>query len=210
MALLVASQEITESFNCNMFREIQSLTDQSRHLGFLLHNNSPCHAEWDLLEQIQEFVLEENGQFISLDIRDFGEATLPSVFYSALENSQSEKTFRINLPRILKNNPKTDSPFINRAILWQRLCDRILEDVTGQRRTILVLENFDCAAPKMQHDTSRLIRFHLRHQIPRTFLLTLHCDRVPFLDRELRDLAEVSILADSGEWVVENGGRKWN
>ncbi|MDR2754495.1 MAG: hypothetical protein LBC20_02200 [Planctomycetaceae bacterium] len=193
MALLVSPQKITEIFDRNLFNEIQSLTDQSKHLGFLLHNDSPCYAEWDFLEKIHEFVQEKNGQFISLDIQDFGEATLSGVFCSALEDSQSERTFRINLPMILKNNPKTDSPFINRAILWQRLCDRILEDETSQRPTILVLENFDYATPKMQHDTSRLIRFHITHQIPRTFILTLHQDRVPFLVQELRDLVDVSI-----------------
>ncbi|MDR1271123.1 MAG: hypothetical protein LBK82_16545 [Planctomycetaceae bacterium] len=197
MVLLVASQEVTEVFDGNTFNEIQSLTDHSKHLGFLLHNDSPCHAEWDFLEKIHESVQEENGQFISLDIQDFGEATLPGVFLSALEDSKSERAFRINLPMILKNNPKTDSPFINRAILWQRLCDRILEDETGQRSTILVLENFDYASPKMQHDTARLIRFHITHRIPRTFVLTLHQDRVPFLDRELRDLVEVTIEMDS-------------
>ncbi|MDR2116918.1 MAG: hypothetical protein LBP87_11120 [Planctomycetaceae bacterium] len=196
MTLLVASHEITGISNRNMFNEIQSLTNQSKHLGFLIHNNSPCHAEWDFLEKIHEFVQEKNGQFISLDIQDFGEATLPGVFCSALEDSQFERTFRINLPMILKNNPKTDSPFINRAILWQRLCDRILEDETRERPTILVLENFDYATPKMQHDTSRLIRFHLNHQIPRTFILTLHRNHVPFLDHELHELAEMSIEID--------------
>jgi hypothetical protein len=193
MVLLAAPQEITEIFNRNTFHDIQSLTDQSKHLGFLLHSNLPCHAEWDFLEKIHESVQAENGQFISLDIQDFGEATLPGVFCSALEDAQSERTFRINLPMILKNNPKTDSPFINRAILWQRLCDRILKDEAGQRPTILVLENFDYASPKMQHDTARLIRFHITHRIPRTFLLTLHHDRVPFLNRELYDLADLSI-----------------
>jgi hypothetical protein len=197
MVLLAASQEMTKIFDRNTFNKIQSLTDYSKHLGFLLHNESSCHAEWDFLEKIHESVQTKRGQFISLDIQDFGEATLPGVFLSALEYSQSERTFRINLPMILKNNPKTDSPFINRAILWQRLCDRILEDETGKRSTILVLENFDDASPKMQHDTARLIRFHITHRIPRTFILTLHHDRVPFLDKELRDLAEVFVEMSS-------------
>jgi hypothetical protein len=196
MALLATSQEIQEiteffngdTFNSDTFNEIQSLTDNSKHLGLLLHNELPCTAEWDFLEKIHRAVQMENGQFISLDVQDFGEATLPGVFLSALEDSQSERTFRINLPMILQNNPKTDSPFINRAILWQRLCDRILEDEAGKRPTILVLENIDYASPKMQHDTARLIRFHITHRIPRTFILTLHRDRVPFLDKELRDL----------------------
>jgi hypothetical protein len=197
MTLLVPSQEITETFDRNMFNEIRSLTDQSKHLGFLLHHDSPCYAEWDFLEKVHEFVQKQNGQFISLDIQDFGEATLPGVFCSALEDSQSERTFRINLPMILKNNPKTDSPFINRAILWQRLCDRVLEDENRKRPTILVLENFDYATQKIQHDTSRLIRFHITHQIPRIFILTLHCNRVHFLAGELRDLVDVSIEMDA-------------
>jgi hypothetical protein len=192
MALLVASQEITEFFNDDPFNEIQSLIENSKHLGLFLHGDSPCLAEWDFLEKIHKAVQAENGQFISLDIQDFGEATLPGVFLSALEDSQSERTFRINLPMILQNNPKTDSPFINRAILWQRLCDRILEDEAGERPTILVLENIDDASPKMQHDTARLIRFHITHRIPRTFILTLHRDRVPYLDKDLRDLSEES------------------
>jgi hypothetical protein len=194
MALLVASQETTEFFNSgDTFNEIPSFTDNSKHLGLLLHSDLPCIAEWDFLEEIHRSVQVENGQFISLDVQDFGEATLPGVFLSALEDSQSERTFRINLPMILQNNPKTDSPFINRAILWQRLCDRILEDEAGKRPTVLVLENIDYASSKMQHDTARLIRFHITHRIPRTFILTLHRDRIPFLDKELRDLSEESI-----------------
>jgi hypothetical protein len=194
MALLVASQKTMEVFNNdNTFNEIQSLTNDSKHLELLLHDELPCPAEWNFLEKIHQAVQLENGQFISLDIQDFGEATLPGVFLSALEHSQSNQAFRINLPMILQNNPKTDSPFINRAILWQRLCDRILEDETGKRPTVLVLENIDYASPKMQHDTTRLIRFHITHQIPRTFILTLHRDHIPFLDKELRDLSEESI-----------------
>jgi hypothetical protein len=192
MALLVASQETTEFFNDDTFTfsEIQSLTDNSKHLGLLLHGDLPCHAEWDFLEKIHKSVQAENGQFISLDIQDFGEATLPGVFLSALEDSQSERTFRINLPMILQNNPKTDSPFINRAILWQRLCDRILEDESVKRPTVLVLENIDYASPKMQHDTARLIQFHITHRISRTFILTLHRDRLASLDQGLRNLSE--------------------
>ncbi|MDR0705931.1 MAG: hypothetical protein LBF88_13245 [Planctomycetaceae bacterium] len=190
MTLLAVSQEITEFFNGDTFSKIQSLTNNSKLLGLLLHSDLPCTAEWDFLEDIHKSIQAKNGQFISLDVQDFGEATLPGVFLSALEDSQSERTFRINLPMILQNNPKTDSPFINRAILWQRLCDRILEDEAGQRPTILVLENIDYASPKMQHDAARMIRFHITHHIPRTFILTLHRNHIPFLDKELRDLSE--------------------
>ncbi|MDR1962529.1 MAG: hypothetical protein LBQ50_01980 [Planctomycetaceae bacterium] len=205
MMVLLAAHQDTQSrteissyhTTYNTFNKIRFLIDQSQRLGFLLHGDSPCHAEWELLEKIHDSVQTEQGQFISLNIQDFGEATLPGVFLSALEYSQSERIFRINLPIILQNNPKTDSPFINRAILWQRLCDRILEDETRQRPTVLVLENIDCATRKTQHDAIRLIRFHANHRIPRTFLLTLHRDHVSFLEPELHDLVEESIEIDT-------------
>jgi hypothetical protein len=175
------------------FNEIRKMVVRHERLGFLIHGDPPCNAEWNLLEKIHESVCVEKGQFISLNIQDFGEATLPGILCSALEYSQSARSFRINLPIILQNNPRTESPFINRAILWQRLCDRIIEDEDRQRSTILVLENLDQATSRTQHDAARLIRFHATHRIPRTFLVTLHRDNLPFLEPDLCDLVETQI-----------------
>jgi hypothetical protein len=167
-----------------------------KRLTLVSHDDPPHHAEWEFLEKLRESLCASGGQFISLNVQDFGEATLPGILCSALESSQTTQYFRINLPIILQNNPNTESPFINRAILWQRLCNRIIKDEDGLRPTILVLENIDQATRKTQHDTARLIRFHLTHRIHRNFLLTLHRNNVSLLESELGQLMTDTLDVD--------------
>ena len=150
---------------------------RSRQIGLLCYDEHSGKEYWDNLEDLRESVLDRDGQHISLDLTDpLGETqgeTFPEMFYAALKNSRWERSLSFSLPVILQHNPRVASPFLNRAILWQRLCDLIIVDDEPSRKTVMVLENVDQASPAVQHEIARLLRFHATHSINRMFVFTL-------------------------------------
>ena len=146
----------------------------SEGIELLYHDEFSGDACWERLEDIRENVLESDGQFISLDLGEPPSKSLPEMLYVALKNARWERTLQFSLPIILQHNPHAGSLFINRAILWQRLCDLLILDDEPCRETVLVLENIDQTSPKMQHEIARLIRFHKTHALHRTFVFTLN------------------------------------
>lgn len=189
MILLQPNQEL-DRVACEALSKIRFLVEQQKRFGLLLTDTAAPHAVMDAL---REDMNGRQGQFLTLDAPAFGEASLSSLVYAALGDLREGRAFRINLPMILQNNPNTDSPFINRAILWQRLCDAVIEDEQPTRPTLLVLEGLDRANRAAQHDLARLIRFHVTHRIHRTFLATLHRDSLSRLSPELRELVDLEI-----------------
>ncbi len=177
--------------SCEAVDKIRFLIEQRKRFGLLIED--AASDSWNIIETVRENVQAEQGQFLSLSAPEFGEASLSGLLYAALKDTREGREFRINLPMILQNNPKTDSPFINRAILWQRLCDGIIEDENSARPTALVLEQFDLAGHTPQHDLARLIRFHAKHHIRRTFLVTIRRESLPMLTPELRELVDLEI-----------------
>lgn len=153
----------------------------------LLYLDERC---WKTQENLRGDVLDSGGQFISLDLTEPMVEPLPEMFYTALQNMSWEQSPPFSLPIILQHNPHVASPFINRAILWQRLCDLLLLNDAPYRDTVLVLENIDQASPTTQHEVARLIRFHELHVIHRAFVMTLNrhsqCQIIP----ELRNIIE--------------------
>lgn len=173
MVLLQSYQDITNPDIQKAFDGLRSHLDRQSRLGLLLYDKENAKSFWELQEHLARSIPKEQGQFISLNIEDMQEVSLPNLFRAALEDWRDGVPFRINLPIILRNNPKTDSPFINRAILWQRLCDRLIEDEDPDRPTLLILDNFDQGNPQTCHELNRLIRFHSFHRIRRTFVLAM-------------------------------------
>lgn len=161
----------------------------STEIELFYHDEFSGDTYWERLEGIRESVLESAGQFISLDLGEPQSESLPEMFYGALKNARWERSLQFSLPIILKHNPHAGSLFINRAILWQRLCDLLILDDEPCRETVSVLENIDQTSPKMQHDIARLIRFHQTHAIHRTFVVTLnyysHAQIIPELQNVL-------------------------
>jgi hypothetical protein len=150
------------------------------------------HSEgklWKVMEDLRENVLDHEGQFISLDLADSNVTSLLETFYAALKNARWERSLPFSLPAILQYNPHVASPFINHAILWQRLSGLLLIDDEPDRPTLLVLENIDLASPTVQHETARLIRFHAAHSVRRTFIFTL--DTQGRIIPELRNLFNI-------------------
>jgi hypothetical protein len=127
----------------------------------------------DTLEYLREHVLEHGGQFIALDLAAPQMESLSEMLYAALKNARWDHSLQFSLPVILQHNPHAASPFINRAIVWQRLYDLLILDDNPNRETVLVLENIDQASPDTQHESARLIRFHQTYSIRRTFVFTL-------------------------------------
>ena len=126
------------------------------------------------LENLRETISEQNGQFISLNVAAPLMEPLPEMFYNALKNVRWDASLQFSLPMIVLHNPHIMPPFMNRAILWQRLCDLLILDAEPNRETVLVLENIDLASPETQHDVTRLIRFHNAHNIRRSFVFTVN------------------------------------
>jgi hypothetical protein len=157
--------------------------DNSERIRLLHHEES-----WEALENLRDNVMDDEGQFISLNVAEPLTESLPEMFYAALQNTRWEESLQFSLPVILQNNPRVTSPFINRAILWQRLCDLLIIDDTPYRETVLVLENVDQASPVTQHEIARLIRFHELHSIRRTFVLTLNNYSHQQIIPELQDI----------------------
>ena len=157
--------------------------DDSKRIRLLHHEES-----WEVLENLRENVMDNEGQFISLNLAEPLTKPLPEMFYAALQNTCWEQSLQFSLPVMLQNNPRVTSPFINRAILWQRLCDLLIIDDTSYRETVLVLENVDQASSATQHEIARLIRFHEIHTIRRTFVLTLNRHSHKQIIPELQDI----------------------
>ena len=149
------------------------------------------HSEeklWKALEDLREKVLDHEGQFISLDLADPNVESLLETFYTTLKNARWERSLPFSLPAILQHNPYVASPFINHAILWQRLSDLLIIDDEPDRQTVLVLENIDLASPAVQHETARLIRFHAAHSVRRTFIFMLDSHSQGRIIPELRNI----------------------
>ena len=154
-------------------RNKTSFGNDSERIRLLYHDELSGGDCWETLEEIREMTHDGDGQFISLDLTELQGESLPAVFYAALKKARWEQSLPFSLPGILRQNFQAASPFINRAILWQRLCDLLIIDDESDRETVLVLEYIDQASTATQHDIARLIRFHETYSITRTFVFTL-------------------------------------
>ena len=172
-------------------RSKTAFESDSERIRLLYHDELSGGECWETLEDIREMTLDDEGQFISLDLTELQTESLPAEFYAALKNARWEQSLPFSLPSILRQNSHTTSPFINRAILWQRLCDLLIMDGESDRSTVLVLENVDQASPATQHEIARLIRFHETYSIRRTFIFTLDHYSHGRIIPELRNLFEI-------------------
>jgi hypothetical protein len=154
-------------------------------------NAIPTVLSSGFVDTIRRFVTSLNGQYIHIDANDLAGETLAKRMYAIMTEILAKRPYRIQLPIILQHNPHSASPFIDRAIVWQRLCDMILEDDVPQRLTILVIENLETASQNIQHELARLIRLHKNNRINRTFLITLNNNNTKLLLPELCELAKI-------------------
>jgi len=173
MLLLQPRQDVAPCTFTEIVDEIRYFVFQGKQLGLLT-----CEEREIDISCFLETILPEKGQYISLNVSEFGESSLPEVLIAALDQTFHERS-------------RIYSPFINRAILWQRLCDQLIEDDENHRSSLVVFENFDRANSKMQHDFTRLLRFHQTHRIRRSFLLTV--SRLDSLSREIRELTDIQL-----------------
>jgi hypothetical protein len=161
----------------------------SKKIELLYHDEFSGETDGERLEDIRDNILDCDGQYISLDLGEPQVESLSEMLYVALKNARWERSLQFSLPAILQHNPRAGSLFINRAILWQRLCDLLIMDDDPNRETVLVLENIDQASPKIQHEVARLIRFHQTHSLHRKFVTTLnynsHDPMIPELQNAL-------------------------
>ena len=158
--------------NRTVLENRSAIRRQSRRIGLIHHDEHSGSEFWDTLEDIRENVLDKEGQCISLDLADPLMESFPEMLYAALKNAHWEQSLSFSLPAILQHNPHA-APFVNQAISWQRLCDMLIVDDEPNRETVLILENVDLASSAVQHEVTRLIRFHQTHAIARTFIFTL-------------------------------------
>ncbi len=184
MTTLQQEMELYPAF-CETADKIGAHIHRQKRLCVLLEN-SESHTGL-ILDIVREEIQEAGGQFLALRLSEMGELSLPHLMEATLSD---QREFRISLPLIMQNNPQSDVmgdvPFINRALLWQRLCDGIIADENSQRPTVLVLEQFDPARRDVQQDLARIIRFHESHNIRRTFLITMPGESLSNLSAELR------------------------
>ncbi|MDR2170057.1 MAG: hypothetical protein LBP59_07945 [Planctomycetaceae bacterium] len=143
----------------------------------------------NFIDLIYGMITAENGQYIHIDANDLVDSTLSRRLYSIMVEVLANRPYRIELPIILQHNPHAASPFIDRAIVWQRLCDMILEDDTPKRPTVLVLENLEIANQNIQHELARLIRLHKKNRINRNFIATINQNNIKNILPELNELA---------------------
>ena len=179
---------LTVSRSRTAFSEDKAIHWQSKRIGVLYHDEQPGEEFWDTLNDLRENILQYDGQFVSLDLAYPPTETFSEMLYAALKNAPS---LQFSLPIILQHNPRVASPFLNHAILWQRLCDLIIVEDEPTRETVLVLENIDQASPAVQHEIARLIRFHTVHSIHRTFIFTLDYHSINQVIPELREILEI-------------------
>jgi len=168
-----------------------AIEGSSERIILLQHDKSR-----DALDNLRETVADHGGQFVFLNLAEPTAESFPEMFYDALHNTCGEPFQQFSLPIIVQHHPHVESSFINRAILWQRLCNRLIMDDTPYRKTILVLESVDQASHLTQHEIARLIRFHEFHSISRTFVFTLnrhsHAPIIPEL-QEIFDKTKNSV-----------------
>ena len=173
------------------FEKEYAICWQSKRIGILYHSKESEEEFWETLASMRENVLDSKGQFVSLDLAELQTESLPEMFYTALKNVRWDHSMQFSLPIILQHNPRIALPFINRAILWQRLCDLLIVDDEPNRKTVLVLENINQASPIAQHEIARLIRFHVTYSIHRTFIVTLDRHSQHQLIQELQDILTI-------------------
>ena len=161
---------------------------QSERIGLLYRDEQSANEYWSAMESLRESVRGFSGQFISLDVAEPLTESIPEMFYAALKNAHWERSLPFSVPAVVWHNPHAAAPFINRAILWQRLCDLLLIEDEPNRETMLVLENIEQASPAAQHDVARLIRFHETHSIHRMFVLTLNRHEDKNIIPEMQDI----------------------
>ena len=149
----------------------RALECRSERIG-ILYRDDPSY--WDTLENLHKSISDSEGQYISLNLAEPLPESFPEMLHAALENVRWDQSLQFSLPAILRHNPRTASPFINRAILWQRLCDLLIIDDVPHRETVLLLENIDQASSGTRQEIVRLIRFHEAHDLRRTFIFTLN------------------------------------
>jgi hypothetical protein len=174
--------------NKAVLAEKRAIHWHSKRVGLLCHDEESGKEFWNTLEDMRESILDHEGQFISLDLAEPSTETFLEKFYAALKNTCLERSLQFTLPIILQHNPHIATPFLNHAILWQRLCDLMIVDDDPNRETLLVLENADHASPVVQHEIARLIRFHTAHSIHRTFVFTLNRHSHEQITPELREI----------------------
>ena len=167
-----------------------TVDSRSERILLLYHEDSAREKCWELLEDYRENTLNGEGQYISLDFAAPTAESWTEDLYTTLKNARWDQSLQFNLPVILRHNPHVASPFINRAILWQRLCDLLIIDDAPYRETLLVLENIDQASQVTQHEIARLIRFHETHSVCRTFVFTVDCSSLDQLIPELQHILE--------------------
>ncbi len=173
--------------------KLDFLIQQGKRLGLLLINGCEFESyskENELFEIAKERLELNGGQFILLNPQRFDGRSFAEICLEELEAVHFRDPLRIELP--YRNEDETAaSPFIRRAILWQRLCDRLIEDEEFGRPTLFIVENFDLADERTQADFERLLRFHQTHQIRRTFLLTVQKENVQSLPSSLQSLVDL-------------------
>ncbi len=185
-----------ESLWDSLLWKLSEFVHSHKQLGILACNDPNSEQAVSLIDYFGGNVAEI-GQCIVLDCEDFHKVPVAEHFLTALEAWRHGKPFRINLPDILRHNPSASPQFINRAILWQRLGDRLIEEEDANRPTLLILKNLDAADDKIQHDLARLIRFHRTHLIRRTFLAVVQNVNIPLLEQEFRQLVEARFDLDN-------------
>jgi len=170
-------------------RKLKFLVRQGKRLGLLQLGDRVFDQTWnDFLEDFREELTNGGGQYLSLDCARFEEKSLAELLIDELATAHAECPLRINLPVA-----RSKSPFIQRAIIWQRLCDRLIEDEKPTRPSLLVIENFEQADEQFHNDVERLIRFHTTHHIRRTFLLALRNEEGDTLPPSLSRLVDLCI-----------------
>ncbi len=172
-----------------LLRNLCEFVYRQARFGMLAGDASLSERIECLLDDLQDMVAEI-GQCLVLDCEHCRDIPVAGHFLSALMAWRQEKPFRVNLPDILRHQPNTPPVFINRAILWQRLGDRLVEDDDSERPTLVILKNLDAADTQTQHDLARLIRFHGVHRVRRTFLGVLRHENVALLEHELLALID--------------------
>jgi hypothetical protein len=189
---------VTGQYNTNAlsgFKELILDTNEQFHIVLPEDDSQLVMSLFSFIESIRQFVVTGGGQFIHIDANDLVGVSLSKRLYSIMTEVLSNRPYRIQLPIILQHNPHTASPFIDRAIVWQRLCDLILEDDSPQRPTALVIENFELADQSIQHELARLIRLHKNNKINRIFFVTINkTENLEQLLPELRELAQITTV----------------
>jgi len=162
----------------------------SGSVGLLYRSEQSGDELWTTLDIIRENVRTNGGQFFSFNLANPMEESPLATFYDALKKERWEQSVHVRLLSNRRHNPQIASVFINRAILWQRLCDLLIAEDESLRETVLVLENIDHASPSAQQEIARLIRFHEKHVLNRVFVMTIEDRAHVGLIPELRDVIE--------------------